>query len=447
MDPLGRKLKTSFCKTGIRTLAAILAMTGLCLLSQLAAQSPATKPAVQKHRLAIAVAVATTRPTTSPAAVECVVSCGPAVPISALAFSPDNHWLVVGGYQEVLVWDLTEAKLSRRLGAGQLNGVIHALAFLDGGKSLAVGDGMPGQACAVKIFDFEKGQVTTTFKEPADVVYSLAVSLDGKFLAAGGADKCVHVWNLETKQLATTIKENAECVFGVAFSQDGKYLSAVGADKTTRIWEVADWKSKPGLKETDVLYGAAFDQNNSLLAVAVGGPAEKAIHIWKIGETKVNISKVISTNPGLPLGMVWSGKTNRIYVPCDDKTVKVFYPSDGKLIATLRGHTDWVYGVAVNAEGTQVASGGIDGTVKIWNESDGKLLATLVQISARSDEWLILAADGNFTTSSPDAIRWESQGAAVVPANLTAMTQNAEAVKKVLSWKPAASPTSKPTKK
>ena len=35
----------------------------------------------------------------------------PKVPVTALAFSPDNKTLVSGGYKEVRLWDATDRKL------------------------------------------------------------------------------------------------------------------------------------------------------------------------------------------------------------------------------------------------------------------------------------------------------------------------------------------------
>src|SRR5207302_9021069 len=34
--------------------------------------------------------------------------------VNALSFTPDNQKLVIGGYHELLVWDIAEAKLEKR---------------------------------------------------------------------------------------------------------------------------------------------------------------------------------------------------------------------------------------------------------------------------------------------------------------------------------------------
>jgi len=96
---------------------------------------------------------------------ECVVAAGPAVPVAALAFSPDGKMLATGGYREVLLWDLENAALLKRIGADQIGGSVAALAFLKD-RSLAVGEGTPYGAGAVRIFDVAAGKQSHVSKSP-----------------------------------------------------------------------------------------------------------------------------------------------------------------------------------------------------------------------------------------------------------------------------------------
>lgn len=44
---------------------------------------------------------------------------------------------------------------------------------------------------------------------------------------------------------------------------------------------------------------------------------------------------------------------------------------------TLRGHTDWIYSIAISPDGQTLASGSFDKTIKLWELSTGSLIHTL----------------------------------------------------------------------
>jgi WD40 repeat protein len=371
--------------------------------------------------------------------VECVVTLGPSSPVAALAFSPDGKKLAAGGYQEVLVWDLAKATLWKRIGAGQLSGSVQSLVFGKDGRLLAVAEGTPRCSGAVRIFEVESGQATAGFQEPKDVVCCLALSPDGKLLAAGAADALTYLWSIDEKKLVATLGEHGERVLGVAFSADGKFLATGGADRTARVWEAGTWKAVVKMEQVETVQGLAFSPDGQFLALAVGGPSERAIRIRR--RDNAQLARTIETGAAMPLDVVWGAQGNRLQVPCSDKQVRVFDAGNGNLLATLSGHGGWVHCVAASADGTTVASGSADGTVKLWSVADWRLLATLVQLSPRSDEWLLVTTAGYLATSSPGALAWKTANLKTPPDKLTSLFQNPELVRQALSGNKIPPPT------
>ena len=61
----------------------------------------------------------------------------------------------------------------------------------------------------------------------------------------------------------------------------------------------------------------------------------------------------------------------------DDTTVKIWEVQTNTCVATLQGHTSYVYGVSFSPDGKYVASCSSDMTVQIWKVQTNKCVATL----------------------------------------------------------------------
>jgi COMPASS component SWD3 len=61
----------------------------------------------------------------------------------------------------------------------------------------------------------------------------------------------------------------------------------------------------------------------------------------------------------------------------DDRTIKLWNPKTGALLATLNGHSDRVQSLAISPDGQILASASSDQTIKLWNLKTRKLLRTL----------------------------------------------------------------------
>lgn len=410
----------------IKQAIGITAVACLCLSSRGAATA-APEPVPQKQSLAIPVTVSGG----AGRSLACVLDFGPAAPVAALAFSPDGKTLAAAGYKEVLLWDIENATLGKRIGAGQLGGSAHALVYLADGRSLAVGEGVPGKSGAVRVFDVKSGQQIHSFDEPKEVVYSLALSPDGKYLVAGAADSSAYVWSVTDKKLVATLTGHAGWVLGVSFSADGKLLATAGADNSLRLWSTQTWKWVTTFTQKAAVHGGVILADGRTVVLGVGGPDDRGIRVRRTDNARYTRS--FYTAVGIPLDLAFTAKGNRLYVACSDHTVKALDARNGRLLATFSGHQDWVYSVALSPDATRVASGSADGTVKVWNAADGKLLATLVQLAPRAEDWLIVTAQGYLATSSAGAIQWKTTNVKTPVEEITGALEKPELVRKTIA--------------
>lgn len=387
---------------------------------------PALGVAPKPQRLSVPVAVAGLQANQK---VEAVAEFGPLPALSAIAFTPNGKTLAVGGYKEVVLWDLTEGKLAKRWGISGLDGSVTALAFTPDGAQLAVAGGAPQQPAVIAVLNTATGNLIHRFNELRDSVFAVAFSPDGKWLTAAGADRLAYVWDMQSGKLAATLKEHGDWIFGVAFSSDGKWLATSSADRIVRICRIGDWKVVHKLEHPETTYRLAFQPHDHRLAVAVGGLSARGIWVWN-AENGQHVRTIGSMTEPV-LDVAWSADGKHLVAAVADNTVRL-YDANGNQRAVLQGHNDWVNAVTFHPDGQRFASAGNDGTVRLWHVN-GQALAILVQLAPNKDDWLILTPQGYFAASIPSALRWQATGLTVATDRLTQAWHNAGIVRKALA--------------
>jgi WD40 repeat protein len=316
------------------------------------------------------------------------------VNVNSLAFTPDSKKLVVGGYHELTVWDFAQAKLEKRIYTRAERA--YAMVFLPDGM-LAVAGGRPGQEGDLRIYQInggtakvvggvavldgvnDKGVMVKELLETDDSVLCLAVSADGKKLAAGGCDRLVKVFDLPAgyaqAKLEQTIENHADWVFGVAFTPDGHRLLTCSRDKTAKVWDLKT-------KESVLTFP---DHQNGVYGVAVrpDGKAgfsageDNQLRMWNAAGDGKQLRVLGGHGKAIfKIAQRFDAKNPLLATCSADGTVKLWHPVTGQNLKTLTGHSDWVYGVAISPDGNLVAAGGWNGEVRVWNVADGKLVKT-----------------------------------------------------------------------
>jgi WD40 repeat protein len=305
--------------------------------------------------------------------------------VTALAFSPDNNYLAVSGYHEILVYHGDGTKLEARLVG--LSERVQSLAFSPDGKWLAATGGSPGRFGEVQIWDFAKKKLKMSLPVTFDTVYGVSWSPDGSKIAFGCADNSLRAIEAATGKQVLFQGGHSDWVLGTVFSKDGSHLVSVSRDRSMKLTEVATERLVDNI--TSITPGAlkggllAVDRHPKKDDLLIGG-ADGIPKLYQMYRTKArkigddfNFIRAYGGLPGRIFTVKFSADGSLVMAGSSkDGTgeARIYQTEDSKLVAKIEGTRGAVYAVAFRPDGALVASAGFDGVVLLSDSKTGKLI-------------------------------------------------------------------------
>ena len=232
-------------------------------------------------------------------------------------------------------------------------------------------------------------------------IFDVSFSPDGQIIATASGDRTVKLWNQNGK--ITTLNGHRDIVRSVSFSPDGQIIATASGDRTVKLWNPEDKKDKKliktfidsSLNQSDCenykevshcqeVTSVSFSPDGNTLATA---SKDQTVKLWNLDGNLIktfidsslkqsdceNYKEVSHCDEVWDVGFSFDNKT--IATGSRDKKVKL-WNRDGKLIKTLKGHTDGILSLSLSRDGI-LATGGYDKIVNLWDISNGQLLDTL----------------------------------------------------------------------
>jgi Tol biopolymer transport system component/tRNA A-37 threonylcarbamoyl transferase component Bud32 len=206
--------------------------------------------------------------------------------------------------------------------------------------------------------------------EHTDALHAVAISPDGKMIAAGGRDKIVSLWDAETGELIRTLEGENKSVLDLAFSPDGFFLVVALDEPRVFIWDANTGQlAKQTIKgidgtHTGNVYGVDWSPDGAKLVTVSG---DKRVILWDAG-TGAPI-ETLSGHESPIYGVDWSPDGSKIATSSNDGVVIVWDAKTGEALHTLAAHDEYLHGVAWSPDGSTLATAGGDHNVLLWDSA------------------------------------------------------------------------------
>ena len=305
--------------------------------------------------------------------------------ISALALSSDKTILAVGQAGHIFLYEQSTGKLLRELVDPDLKNdaaeplkqaqldVVQALAISSDGKQLAAGGYQE-----LTLWEIATGKIVRKMGGFSDRVVALDYSPDGKLLAAAGGpptgDGELKLLEPATGRVVAEPKaSHTDTILAVRFRPDGKLLATASADKFVKVFAVPDCQFQKSFEgHTHQVQDVDWRADG---AVLVSAGADQTVKVWDYGSgdqiRSFNAHARAVTRLSAQRKQPW------VFTASDDGSAKLWNIDNGQQLKGFGGATDVLQALAGANDGSLVATGGADGLVRVYNGATGQLTQTI----------------------------------------------------------------------
>lgn len=217
-----------------------------------------------------------------------------------------------------------------------------------------------------------QGKLLQTFEGHTNRVRTVNFSPDGRLLVSGSEDQTIRIWAIEGSECIRTLVGHTNRVRAAGFSYDNSRIVSGGDDQTVRLWDVKTGRSVNVLSgHTNRVNAVGFSPDGKLIA---SGSEDQTVAIWDARSGKH--LKDLKGDAHQIYSLSFSPDSSSIVSGSEDQLVQIWDIKTGQSIKTFSGHRKRVRAVGFSPDGQTIVSGSDDQTVRQWDVESGQLLKT-----------------------------------------------------------------------
>jgi len=295
--------------------------------------------------------------------------------VGTVCYGADGRTLVSCGWdKQVRIWDVDEGQPNwgTEIQALPHDWHVFSVAMTPDGKYLAAG-GVGG----FTIWTRKDGSGWKRGKEQRGHSYrSLAISPDGGILALGCSDWTIRLWDLAAMEELRELRGVAGDLRSVDFSSDGALLAASTFGGDLHIWDLTTENQQPiksGIPAT--VQSFAFLPGSRSLAIAHSGAEIKGLSVWNPDSTSPR-SRIADNRAGNNALAV--SPDGRILASADqDATIRLWDLATCQPTGAFHDGVGWVRSLVFSPDGRRLTFVGQSGIVQFRDlDPDGSPLET-----------------------------------------------------------------------
>jgi len=321
--------------------------------------------------------------------------------VNAVAFTPDGAAIAVGTDDGLSVWNVHSGELLSKPSTG----TVKSLAYSHDGSMLVAGFA----GGEIEVLETARWKTTATLKGHDAWVWSVAFSPRDDEIISGGNDGTVRRWSSQSWRQLTSYKANGN-VWSIAVSPDGRYVAAGSEGNGPQVWDHDGREVSLG-SETHAVHGLTFSKDGDNI---ISAGDDHLISVRRLSSNRVvrrfpaqadpvgllvmssTGRYMLSVNSESGVANVWDMQSGRrtifnagqlghpqsgafstdekhaFTITANGKNVTEWSVEDGSTKQVMEATSSILTVGTLSHDGTRIVTGDEDGGLRVWNVDDGR---------------------------------------------------------------------------